>query len=168
MKRPKPLEREKFLNEDEILVSKTDTKGKITYGNEGFIEISGYSEEELLGKPHSIIRHPDMPKVVFKILWDGIQRGCEVNAYVKNLAKDGSFYWVFATVTPSFDPGSDRIIGHFSVRRAPDAEKLRAIKPLYAELLRAERGGGMAASEAMVNDILAKKGVDYEEFIHSL
>ncbi len=169
MRRPKPTEREKFLEDDEILVSKTDTRGKITYGNERFIEISGYSEEELLGAPHNIIRHPDMPKVVFKILWDGIQAGEEVNAYVKNLAKDGSFYWVFAAVTPSFDPEDNSIVGYFSVRRAPHTSILqKVIIPLYEKLVRSERQGGIQSSKALVNEILEKEGVSYDEFINSL
>ncbi|BBG65386.1 putative signal-transduction sensor protein [Hydrogenimonas sp.] len=168
MRRPEPIEKEKFLGDDEILVSKTDRRGKITYGNERFIEISGYSEEELLGAPHSIIRHPDMPKAVFKILWDGIEAGEEVAAYVKNLAKDGSYYWVFATVTPSFDPATDSIVGYFSVRRAPESSKLRKVIPLYKELLRVEKSGGMEASKAMMDDILKKEGKRYDEFIHSL
>ncbi len=168
MRRPEPIAKERFLKEDEILVSKTDRRGKITYGNERFIEISGYSEEELLGAPHSIIRHPDMPKIVFKILWDGIQSGNEVNAYVKNLAKDGSYYWVFASVTPSFDPKNNGIVGYFSVRRAPDFSKLEKVVPLYEELLMEERRGGISASEDMLNNILAKEGVCYDEFIHSI
>ncbi len=168
MRRPEPIARERFLKEDEILVSKTDRRGKITYGNERFIEISGYSEEELLGAPHSIIRHPDMPKVVFKILWDGIQKGNEINAYVKNLAKDGSFYWVFASVTPSFDPESNAIVGYFSVRRAPESPKLEKVLPLYDSLLKAEQRGGVAASEAILDEMLKKEGVSYDEFIHSV
>ncbi len=168
MRRPEPKAVERLLEPDRILVSKTDKRGRITYGNEKFIEISGYSEEELLGAPHSIIRHPDMPKAVFKLLWDGIQSGEEINAYVKNLAKDGSFYWVYATVTPSFDSVSGEIIGYFSVRRAPDPAKVAKVTPLYRALLDAERGGGLAASEKLLVDILEKEGVSYDEFLHSL
>ncbi len=168
MRRPEPKAVERLLEPDRILVSKTDKRGRITYGNKKFIEISGYSEEELLGAPHSIIRHPDMPKAVFKLLWDGIQSGEEINAYVKNLAKDGSFYWVYATVTPSFDSVSGEIIGYFSVRRAPDPAKVAKVTQLYRALLDAERGGGLAASEKLLVDILEKEGVSYDEFIHSL
>ncbi len=168
MRRPKPIDRERFLKDDEILVSKTDTRGRITYGNERFIEISGYCEEELLGAPHSIIRHPDMPKAVFKILWDGIEAGEEVNAYVKNLAKDGSFYWVLATVTPSFDPVSGRIVGYFSVRRSPERSKLQKVEPLYRDLLQVEHRSGMDASKKMIEEMLEKEGVTYDEFIHSI
>jgi len=92
---------ESHFGDDEIIVSKTDPRGVITYANEIFIRVSGYSEEELLGAPHSILRHPAMPRCVFKLLWDTIQGGREIFAYVVNLAKTGNHYWVLAHVTPS-------------------------------------------------------------------
>ena len=101
-----------------FLVSKTDTKGKILYCNDEFVAISGYSERELLGKPHSIVRHPDMPRTIFKYLWDTLAQGKEVNAYVKNMAKDGSYYWVFANVCPS-SSANGQIVAYNSVRRCP-------------------------------------------------
>ena len=98
------------FNENEIIVSKTDLKGRITYGNEVFIKLSGYEERELLGKPHNIVRHPQMPKCIFKLLWERIQSGEEIFAYVVNQAKNGDHYWVFANVTTSFD-NNGKIIG---------------------------------------------------------
>ncbi len=167
MTRPTPTNKEKTFGKDEIVVSKTDLKGNITYGNELFIKLSGYSEEELLGAPHNLIRHPDMPAVVFKALWDTIQAGSEIFAYVINLAKDGSFYWVFANVTPSFD-NSGKIIGYHSVRRSPDPKKVAIVKGLYAQLLSAEKSGGMEASLAILTKLLEEKGTTYEKFILSL
>ena len=102
MERPRPTGREISFGEDEIIVSKTDTRGVITYSNTVFQRVSGYTEEELQGKPHSIIRHPDMPRCVFRLLWDTVQSGHELFAYVLNLAKNGDGYWVFAHITPSF------------------------------------------------------------------
>ncbi len=99
--RPIPKDIEKVVPSDRFLVSKTDTKGIITYANPIFIEVSGYTEDELIGANHNIVRHPDMPRTVFKLLWDMIQNGEEIFAYVKNMAKDGSYYWVFAHVTSS-------------------------------------------------------------------
>ena len=162
-----PNKNEKFFQEDKIIVSKTDPGGKITYCNELFISMSGYEEEELLEQPHSILRHPDMPRAIYKLLWDTIKAKEEINAYVKNLCKDGSFYWVFANVTPSFDK-EDNIIGYFSVRRKPKKEALNTIKELYSKLLLIERNSGMEASLKYLNDILNEKGVSYEEFIFSL
>lgn len=89
--------------ESELIVSKTDTKGKITYGNELFLKLSGYEEKDILHKPHNIIRHPDMPKVIFKLLWDTLHNKQEIYAYVINRSKNGNFYWVFANVTPSYN-----------------------------------------------------------------
>ena len=93
----------KELKDNDFIVSKTDTKGRITYVNKIFIEISEYNEKELLGKPHSIIRHPDMPKSVFKLFWDMIRNGEEVFAFVLNKTKNNNEYWVYANVTPSYD-----------------------------------------------------------------
>ncbi|HEX7553912.1 MAG TPA: PAS domain-containing protein [Geothrix sp.] len=170
--RPQPTQHEKVLGDDDFIVSKTDLRGVITYGNQIFIGISGYSELELLGAPHSILRHPDMPRVVFKLLWDTIQDKREICAYVKNLAKDGSFYWVFANITPSFDAHGN-LIGYYSVRRKPRPEAIQAINPLYRTLLEAERRAGdgqagMKASAAILQQALEQKGVSYAEFVLGL
>jgi PAS domain S-box-containing protein len=98
-----PTTHEKVMREDDFLVSRTDMRGRIVYGNRIFIEFSGYSESELLGAQHNIVRHPDMPRGVFKLLWDTIAIQHEIFAYVKNMSMDGSFYWVYANVTPSLD-----------------------------------------------------------------
>ena len=170
--RPQPPQNEKVLGEEDFIVSKTDLKGVITYGNRIFIQMSGYSEEELLGTPHAILRHPDMPRVVFKLLWDTIQAKREINAYVKNLAKDGSFYWVFANVTPSCDDRGN-LIGYYSVRRKPRPEAVQTVSGLYRILLEAEqRAGdgqtGMAAATTILYQALEQKGVSYDEFVFGL
>ena len=155
------------MNEDDFIVSKTDTKGKLTYVNKIFMEMAEYTEEELLGKPHSIIRHPDMPKAVFKLLWDRIQNKEEIFAYVVNKTKNGNEYWVYANVTASLDERGN-IIGYYSVRRKPNPEALAIIKPLYAQMLQAERSGGIAAGEKVLNDLIHKEGVSYDELIISI
>lgn len=152
---------------EQFIVSKTDLNGKITYGNSLFIEMSGYSELELIDRPHNILRHPDMPAVVFKLLWNRIKEGKEIFAYVKNKTKNNDFYWVFAHVTPSFDVNR-KISNYHSVRRKPKPEALEIIKPLYATLLQKERSGGVHASEAALTQLLQEKGVSYDEFILSL
>ncbi len=155
------------FGDEEFIVSKTDLNGKITYGNDLFIKMSGYSELELIDQPHNILRHPDMPAIVFKLLWNQIRSGKEIFAYVKNKTKNGDFYWVFAHVTPSFD--SNRKISNFhSVRRKPSINALAVIKPLYAALLQKEKSLGVAASEEMLNQLLKDKGMSYDEFILSL
>ena len=163
----RPTTHEKFFPQDTILVTKTDTKGHITYCNTAFIAIVGLLEDKLIGQPHNLIRHPEMPKVIFKYLWNYIQKGKEIHAYVKNICADGSFYWVMANVTPSFDL-DDKIIGYHSARRNPTKEALSIIKPLYKTLLDLERSSGLTASEKHLQSILDDKGVEYDEFILSI
>ena len=166
-----PNSREKLMRENDFIVSKTDLKGRITYGNRIFIEFSGYSEQELLGAQHNIIRHPDMPRGVFKFLWDTIESGKECFAYVKNMAKDGSFYWVFANVTPDLG-ASWQIEGYLSVRRAPKRAAVDVLAGVYQLMLAEEQKAGSrdacAASIALLTGILADKGISYEELILSL
>jgi PAS domain S-box-containing protein len=157
----------KELKENDFIVSKTDTKGRITYVNKIFMDMAGYSEEELLGKPHNIIRHPEMPKAVFKLLWDMIQNREEIFAYVLNSTKNGDSYWVYANVTPSFNERGD-VVGYYSVRRKPTQEALDVINPLYKEMLQAEKSGGIKASTQLLTDILNEKGLEYNELIISL
>ena len=158
---------ERTFLDSEIIVSKTDTKGRITYGNELFMKLAGYAESEILGKPHNIVRHPDMPRIIFKQLWDYIQAGKEINAYVVNKSKNGDHYWVAANVTPSYD-ANGKIVAYYSVRRKPSERALNIIKPLYKQLLNAERSGGMDASLKILSTLLEKKGGRYDKFILSL
>ena len=154
----------KEMKQNDFIVSKTDVKGRITYVNKIFMEMGEYSEEELLGKPHSIIRHPNMPKAVFKLLWDMIQAKDEIFAYVLNKTKNGNDYWVYANVTPSCD-SNGRIVGYYSVRRKPNPNALQIIKPLYAQMLKAEKSGGIEAGTKILLDLLSEKGVEYNELI---
>jgi PAS domain S-box-containing protein len=155
------------FGENDFLISKTDLKGKITYCNQIFMKAAGYKESELLGKPHNIIRHPDMPRIIYKLLWDRIQNNNEIFAYVKNKTKNGGFYWVFANITASVD-NRGNIIGYYSVRRKVNESALETIENLYSKLLNAEKGGGMEASKRYLDNLLKEKGESYDEFIASL
>jgi len=161
---------EQFFGDDDIIVSKTDLTGRLTYTNRIFLQIAGYSEKEVIGEQHSIIRHPDMPRCIFKLLWDTIQSGTEVFAYVINRCKNGDHYWVYAHVTPSRDV-SGEIIGYHSNRRVPERKILdEAIIPLYKELKATEekhqnRKEGLEASQDMVSAFLAERSLAYDEFI---
>jgi len=165
-----PTGRERTFGEDELIVSKTDLKGRLTYVNALFLSISDYDEREILGAPHSVIRHPDMPRCIFKLLWDTLQDGRELFAYVVNMAKTGDHYWVFAHVTPSFD-AAGAVVGYHSNRRVASRGVLEnTIEPLYRSLLQEEakhsdRKAGLAASTRILHDILREKGVEYDEFI---
>ena len=166
-----PIQQERVMREDDFLVSKTDLKGRITYGNRIFIEFSGYSEHELLGSQHNIVRHPDMPRGVFKFMWDTLHQKQECFAYVKNMSKDGGFYWVFANVTPSLD-ARGQVDGYFSVRRKPRPEAIAMVSGLYRQMLAEERRVGPKdacdTSIALLTGLLAQKGVSYESFILSI
>ncbi|CZE47133.1 PAS domain-containing protein [Campylobacter geochelonis] len=168
MQRPVPLNEEIVLDPKRYIVSKTDTKGIITYGNEYFIEIVGYSEDELIGQPHNIIRHPDMPKIVFKVMWDRINSGKNIKAIVKNLAKDGRYYWVVTDFEPKYDPLTNKIIGHTAYRKAAPKKAVEAIEPIYQKLLAIEATGGMEASGKFLVEYLDLKKVTYDEFVDSL
>ena len=157
----------KQIQENDFIVSKTDLKGRITYCNKIFMEMAEYSEEELLGHPHNVIRHPDMPKAVFKYLWDTIATKQEVFAYVVNKTKNGNDYWVYANVTASLDV-NEKIIGYYSVRRKPNPKALETIIPLYKAMLDVEKSSGVAASFKVLTDILDEKGIGYDELIISL
>jgi PAS domain S-box-containing protein len=171
--RIQPTSVEKHFDRGDIIVSKTDTKGRITYANAVFCAVSGYTLPELIGAPHSLIRHPDMPRAVFKLLWDTILDGREVFAYVKNLSKSGAYYWVFAHVTPSHSKDG-QIIGFHSNRRVPERRILDGvIIPLYADVLREEakhRNGkeALAAGFKHLVDFVSAKRMTYEELIFSL
>ncbi len=168
-----PTNVEAFFDKRDIIVSKTDLTGHITYANRTFCNIAGYSERELINQPHSIIRHPDMPRSVFKLLWDTLFEGQEIFAYVKNMARSGDFYWVFAHVTPSFDAGGN-VIGFHSNRRVPDRKVLeRAIIPLYTALLAEERRhrngkDALAAGWTQLVGLLNAKKMPYDQLVFSL
>jgi PAS domain S-box-containing protein len=157
------------FQDDEIIVSKTNLKGHLTYANKLFLDIAGYTEQEVIGKPHNIIRHPDMPRVIFKMLWDTVRDGKEVFAYVINRCKNGDHYWVYAHVTPSLDMNG-KIIGYHSNRRVPQKEILnQTIIPLYKQLKQAEdladRKEGLLNSENLMSGYLADQQLAYDEFI---
>lgn len=167
-----PTGSEAMLGEEELIVSKTDLKGRITYANDVFIRMAKYSYRELIGAPHSLIRHPEMPRCVFKLLWDTLEARQEIFAYVVNLAKDGSHYWVFAHVTPTLDDRGD-ITGYHSNRRRPDRGPIERIHPIYKalsaeEARHANAKDGMRASFDMMVGLLNKQGVGYDEFVLSL
>lgn len=168
----KPTGQERTFGTDEIIVSKTDAKGVITYANDVFLRVSAYQENEVLGRPHNLIRHPDMPRAVFKLLWDTISAGEEMFGYIVNLAADGAHYWVLAHVTPSL--GRDgQIVGYHSNRRSPDRQALAVIRPVYERLRAAERRAGsspdgLRASTDLLAALLADRGQTYDELVWSL
>jgi len=166
-----PTSKEYSLKENDFIVTKTDLKGNVTYANEIFLDICMFEEKDLIGQPHSIIRHPDMPKAVFRFLWDTLKRGDEFFGIVKNLCADGSFYWVFANITPSFDTTGE-VIGYFSVRRKPNKDLVNIMAALYQQMLQAEKRHNnpkeaIAASTKILTNFINEQGVPYNECILS-
>ena len=131
------MSKETVLDKNAFLVSETDLKGVIKFANEDFCKIAGYTLEELMGQPHNMVRHKDMPKKAFKSLWDTVQKGEIWTGYVKNATKDGGYYWVFATVYP-FE-SSDGSKGYLSCRRKPTNEEIQKAEILYAQWKKEER-----------------------------
>ena len=174
MKQPiVPTDREVFFDDHDIIVSKTDIKGRITYANKTFCNIAGYTEAEVLNQPHSLVRHPDMPRAVFKLLWDTILAGREIFAYVKNMTKTGDYYWVLAHATPSFGKNHE-ILGFHSNRRVPDPKTVKeVIAPLYTAIAEEERKhkngqAALAAGTDYLVNLLKSRNVSYDELIFSL
>lgn len=158
------MEKELVLTPRTLITSKTDLKGKITYCNKDFLQYALYKEEELLNKPHNIIRHPDMPRAVFKLLWDYIQNQKEIFAFVKNKNKYGDFYWVFANITPSYD-ANNKVIGYYSVRRKPNIRAIKDISDIYAQMLQVEKKDGIDGGVKIVQDLCDSLGKTYNQII---
>lgn len=168
-RRVQPTGEVRAFGADELIVSKTDLQGRITYVNGIFRTVSRYEEHELIGQPHNVIRHPDTPRVIFRLLWEELRAGREMFAYINNLAKDGASYWVLAHVTPSLGAGG-RVVGYHSSRRLPDAAAVHAMETLYRGLRAAELAQGSAraaleASSALLAQELASRGCTYDELL---
>ncbi len=158
---------ERVMSDDKMIISKTDTKGKITYVNAEFCRISGFHRPEMLGQPHSIIRHKDMPRGVFKYLWQTLQEGKEFNGFVKNICKNGDYYWVFATVTPWLSSDGQSLLGYMSARRLANRAGVEFFSKIYEQMMQQESAlSGAAAPEASLQillDACKKEGVSYDQ-----
>jgi len=137
MKRPAPVN-EEVLFDGRSLISETDTKGIITYVNRKFTEMTGYTAVEAVGQPHSLLRHPDMPKAAFEGMWKVIESGKIWEGYVKNLRKDGKFYWVVVHIVPKLD-AEGNVIGYIASRKMPDRNRLKVIEEQYRQMIAEEK-----------------------------
>ena len=165
VERPTPIDKEVGWNKSQVVISETDVYGRITNVNDVFCNVCGYSPEEMIGQPHSIIRHPDMPKLVFKLLWDNLKVGNNFIGVIKNLAKSGEYYWVITDFEMRRDATGN--ITHYIARRksVPKAVIENYVAPLYDTLLKLEKVGGMELSSRFFKNYLAKQGKDYIDFI---
>ncbi|WP_018683969.1 PAS domain-containing protein [Actinokineospora enzanensis] len=168
----RPTGVERRFGADELIVTKTDLKGVITYANDVFLRVSEFHEDEVIGKPHNVIRHPMMPRTLFKLLWDTIQARREIFAYAMNMASNGDHYWVLAHATPSFD-GAGRVVGYHSSRRLPTPSAVATVKQIYDRIRTAEQAAtstsaAIAAGTEALNRELAAHGQSYDEYFWSI
>jgi PAS domain S-box-containing protein len=167
-----PNNNRRKLGPNDFIVSKTDTKGRITYANRIFMDIAGFPESELLGVQHNIIRHPDMPRGVFRFMWDTLKAGDEFFGFAKNMCADGGYYWVFANITPDYDRDG-KLQGYYSVRRKPPQSALDVLIPVYKEMLVIEKRSSAKEapdkSIAYLVDVVAQTGAkSYNSLVLSL
>ena len=165
VERPTPIDKEVSWDKSKVIISETDVYGRITDANDVFCTVCGYSREELIGQPHNIIRHPDMPKITFKLLWDNLKLGNNFAGVVKNLAKNGEYYWVITDFEMRRDSMGN--ITHYIARRksVPKGVIDNYVTPLYQTLLKLEKVGGMDLSARFFKNYLDKQGKDYIDFI---
>ncbi len=166
--RPEPIDKEIYLDNKRYIMSKTDPKGVIEYGNEYFVEISGYKECEIVGKPHNLIRHPDMPKIIFKLMWSRLEDRKNIYALVKNLAKSGRYYWVLTDFDVKVDKATNETVGYFAYRRAAPRGAIKQIEKLYAKLVEIEKERGMSGSEKYLLGFLEERGQTYDQYIDEI
>jgi PAS domain S-box-containing protein len=165
--RPISLDKEIKFSKKKFIVSKTDLKGKIIFINKNFSEISGYDEAELVGVPHNIVRHPDMPRAIFFLIWQSLKSGQPISGVIKNLAKTGEYYWVIAELEPKFNPKGE-IVALTAFRRAAPQDVIDTIEELYATMLAIEKKHGMEKSLTYLDAFLEEHELSYNEFIEEL
>ena len=162
-----PVNTEVHWNKDLELVSKTDKAGTIRYANEAFVNVSGYEEYELVGQGHNIIRHPDMPKVIFKLLWSNLLKGKDFHAVVKNMAKNGRYYWVI-TRFEIFKNDKGEITGYMGRRKSVQPEVAERVEELYKKLVQIEEASGIEAAEDYLTGYLEDQKKTYEEYLSDI
>lgn len=165
--RPIAIDEEIKFSKKKFIVSKTDIKGNIIFVNKNFCDVSGYSEEELIGSPHNILRHPDMPRAVFFLVWSSLLRGEPVSGVVKNLAKSGKYYWVIADFDVKKDANGN-IKSLTAFRRAAPQNVIDTMEELYETMLNIEKRRGMEGSLAYLEAYLEEHNMTYEEFLDDL
>ena len=165
--RPLPLKKEIKIPSRDFIVSKADSKGNIIYTNETFSKITGYSQDEVMGAPHNILRHPDMPSIIFFLMWQRIQSGKNIKTLVKNLTKSGKFYWVSTDFEMQRDEKSQKNT-YIAFRRSASDKAIETIKPLYKKLLRIEKIEGKEASLVYLQRYLDERQTTFDEYMDSI
>ncbi len=165
--RPIVLNKEIKFSKKQFIVSRTDINGKITFINKNFSEISKYTEAELIGTPHNVLRHPDMPRAIFYLVWQNLLAGNKISGVIKNLAKDGCYYWVITDFEPKFN-SNGQITALTAFRRSAPQDVIDTAEELYATMLAIEKKHGMEKSLAYLEGFLEENEMNYHEFIEEL
>ncbi|SFV61645.1 SIGNAL-TRANSDUCTION SENSOR PROTEIN-PAS/PAC domain [hydrothermal vent metagenome] len=163
--KPLPIDREIKISSKNFIVSKTDEKGKILYVNDTFCDVTGYEEIEVIGKAHNILRHPDMPAVIFFLMWKQIQNGNNIRALIKNLARSGEYYWVSTDFEIHYENNTKN---YMAFRRSVPKKSVHEIEPLYEHLLKVEKAHGLEASLIYLQGFLNEKHLTFEEYMDSV
>ena len=163
--KPLPVDKEIKISSKNFLVSKTDEKGTILYVNDTFCDVTGYDEVEVIGKAHNILRHPDMPAIIFYLMWEQIKSDKNIRALIKNLAKSGKYYWV-STDFEIHKENNTRT--YIAFRRAAPKKAINAIEPLYEHLLKIEKSHGVQASLVYLQGYLNERHLTFDEYMDSL
>jgi PAS domain S-box-containing protein len=165
--RPLPIDEEIKVSSKEFIVSKTDEHGNILYANEFFSQVTGYEQSEVVGRPHNILRHPDMPSCIFFLMWQRIRNGQNITAVVKNLAKSGKYYWV----TTDFEIQRDLVsnnVNYIAFRRSASKKVIETVTPLYATLLEIEKKHGLEASLVYLQGYLDERHTTFDDYMDSI
>ncbi len=162
-----PINKEIILDPNKSIMSKTDSKGIIEFANDYFMEISGYEEFELMGQPHNVIRHPDMPKLIFKIMWQELKKGNSIFALVKNLAKDGRYYWVLVNFEIKYNEEGE-ITSYYARRKAAPRKAIFEIEKLYKKLRDIEVNQNVNVAYRYFVGLLEEQNISYEDYIANI
>ena len=157
----------RFRSDFQTVAFKADIYNRIMHVNERFLQTSGYKERELEKRSYSVLRHTDMPQIIFELILNRLQKNQEISAYIKNFCNDGSFYWILSNLKPRVDRNG-MIIDYSEVKKRPSENAMKIIPNLYRMLLISENYGGVASSKKMLDNLLKEHGMDYNDFVQFL
>ncbi len=165
IQKPIPLDRELVWDKSKVIISETDIFGRITDVNDAFCEVNGYSSVEVIGQPHCVVRHPDMPMLIFKMLWNNLSQGINFVGVIKNLTKSGEYYWAITDFEVRRDMFGN-VVNYIARRKSISKRLINGrVSPLYDTLLKLEKIGGTELSARFFKNYLDKEGKDYVDFV---
>ncbi|MEN8303764.1 MAG: PAS domain S-box protein [Campylobacterota bacterium] len=156
------------IDELQPIVSRTDLRGNIKYTNHYFKNITGYKEKELIGRAHNIIRHPDMPKIIFTLMWQRLKDNQDILTILKNKTKDGNYFWVTTSFKTTHSEVSKKENGYMAVNYAAPKQAIKEIEPLYEKLLEIERSEGEIASVKYLLDFFEENNTNYDDYVKDI